>query len=121
MDEMSAIELAGPMPKVACVPTKGGSLAATELFRAGKSVDEVAKSLGRARSTTMGYFVDYLEAEQITDPTPWVEPEVVRRIDLTLPLAEDGRLSPIFNQLNGEVSYDKIRIVVACRKNAVSK
>ncbi len=96
---------------------KSSSVGAFELFRAGKSIEEVGILLNRARSTTTGYLADFIRHDQITDPSPWVDEATVRRIDSAIHLSEDNRLKPIFDGLNGEVSYDEIKIVLNCRNN----
>ncbi|QEG40659.1 DNA helicase RecQ [Roseimaritima ulvae] len=90
---------------------------AFEAFRKGESVANVAASMGRAESTVTGYLQKFLQDEQITDPTTWVEASLVSRIEAALETAEDNKLKPIFEKLNGEVSYDAIRIVATCRTN----
>ena len=87
------------------------------MFRAGKSIEEVARQLERARSTATGYLADFIKHDQITDPSPWVDEPTIQRIDSVIHLSEDNRLKPIFDGLNGEVSYDDIKIVLNCRNN----
>ncbi|QDV71356.1 ATP-dependent DNA helicase RecQ [Rosistilla carotiformis] len=93
------------------------SLAAMDLFRNGMSLDDAVVELKRARSTVAGYLNDYLKHERVTDPTPWVETEVIQQIEAVL--AETGleRLRPIFDALDGKVDYDSIRIVASCWSN----
>ena len=98
-------------------PIKSSSIGAFELFRAGKSIEEVARLLERARSTATGYLADFIKHDQITDPSPWVDEPTIQRIDSVIHLSEDNRLKPIFDGLNGEVSYDDIKIVLNCRNN----
>ena len=73
--------------------------------------------MGRARSTVAGYLSEYLRYEQIQDPSPWVEDELVKRIELAI--AEVGLvgLKPIFDHLGGDVPYEPIRIVATCVAN----
>jgi ATP-dependent DNA helicase RecQ len=86
-------------------------------FRRGASIEEVMESMGRARSTVAGYLSEYLRYEQIQDPSPWVEEELVKQIELAI--AEVGLvgLKPIFDHLGGEVPYEPIRIVATCVAN----
>jgi ATP-dependent DNA helicase RecQ len=99
-------------------PIKSTSFVAFDLFRAGKSIDEVATVLGRAQSTVSGYLSDFIRHDNIIDPKPWVDDATIRRIDSALHVAEEGRLKPIFEHLGGDVSYDAIRIVLTCRQNS---
>ena len=94
------------------------SIDAFDLFRAGKSIEEVATLLNRAASTTSGYLADFIRHDKVTDPSPWVDESTIQRIDGAIHLSENGRLKPIFEGLNGEVSYDAIKIVLNCRNNA---
>lgn len=99
-------------------PINPSSMAAFDLFRAGKSVEEVAGELGRAPSTVNGYLSDFLRHEQIVDPSPWVDKATINRIDSALHVSEDGRLKPIYEYLGGAVPYEAIRIVVTCRRHS---
>ncbi len=92
-----------------------------EYFRNGISVKEAAEKLNRAASTTYGYLTEYLNREKVTDPSPWVEESIRKRIEDVMNVSEDGRMKPIYEALNGEVSYDDIRIVMTCYKNKTSE
>jgi ATP-dependent DNA helicase RecQ len=95
--------------------------AAFRLFEQGLSVDDVAQKLNRARSTTMSYLVRYIGDRAITDPSPWVEPDVRTRVEAALQAAQTERLKPIFEHLGGEVSFDAIRIVLSCMRNRLDR
>ncbi|QEF99537.1 ATP-dependent DNA helicase RecQ [Stieleria maiorica] len=90
------------------------SLAAFEYFRSGDSIESVARKMSRAESTVAKYLTDYIRHNGISDPTPWVKPETAQRVLANKHLAGDGKLKPIFDHFNGEVSYDEIRITLAC-------
>ncbi|TWT89304.1 DNA helicase RecQ [Neorhodopirellula pilleata] len=96
---------------------------ARELFRAGKSIDEVAQIMGRAESTTRGYLANYIADENITDASPWVDAEKIPLIEEAAGISEDQRLKPIFDALAENeaikvpVSYADIRIVMSCYQN----
>jgi ATP-dependent DNA helicase RecQ len=93
------------------------ALRAFELFRQGQTVQQVASQLDRALSTTRGYLVEYIAHNQITDPGQWVSHYDVERIEVVTDYAGPERLKPIFDALHGQVSFDSIRIVLACRSN----
>ncbi|QDV75954.1 DNA helicase RecQ [Botrimarina mediterranea] len=93
------------------------SLAAFPLFREGASIEQAAKKLGRARSTTVGYLSDYLKHETVTDPSPWVDRPVVMMIESAIEEVGLGGLRPIHERLGGEVDYDAIKIVATCVAN----
>jgi len=86
-------------------------------FDAGKSVAEVCRITGRKPSTVNGYLNRYIMHRGITDPTAWVPAEVAARVEQKLDELDTGRLTPLFEALNGEVSYDELRIVTTCLRN----
>ncbi|QDV43111.1 ATP-dependent DNA helicase RecQ [Stieleria neptunia] len=90
------------------------SLAAFDYFRSGDSIESVANKMSRAPSTVVKYLADYIRHHGISDPTPWVKPETAQRVLANKHLAGDGKMKPIFDHFNGEVSYDEIRITLAC-------
>ncbi len=96
------------------------AVAAFPHFKAGASVAEVAVKMARAESTVQGYLSQFIGHEQISDPSPWVDFATVERIRTAIEAVGDDRLTPIFEQLGGEVPYDQIRVVVGCLANAVS-
>jgi ATP-dependent DNA helicase RecQ len=93
------------------------ALAAFEHFRRGAAIDEVMQLLGRARSTVTGYLGEYLRHEQVTDPSPWIDDGLARRIEAAMDEVGGERLKPIYDKLGGDVSYDDIRIVATCVAN----
>ena len=97
------------------------AVAAFDLFRGGQTVEQVASALNRARSTVLGYLGDYLRTEAICDPSPWVDDATIQRVSAAVAQVGTERLKPIFEQLNGEVPYDQIRIVIECLRNAASQ
>lgn len=100
---------------------------ADALFARGKSVDEVADTMGRALSTVWGYLNHYILGAKITDASPWVAPEKIPAIEAAIPASDDGRLKPIFNAIEADetiqdpVGYDEIRIVVSCWQNRMEE
>ena len=101
-----------------CEGPTASALAAFPFFRRGASVEETAETLKRARSTVTGYLLDYLRHERVCDPSPWVDAETVRRITAAAEEVGAERLKPIFERLDGAVSYDAIRITLRCQTNA---
>jgi ATP-dependent DNA helicase RecQ len=90
---------------------------AFEMFLAGKSIDDVAQKLGRAHSTTAGYLAECIDFHGISDADPWVDRDTIEKIHAASRQVEGDRLKPIFEALDGAVSYDLIRITMACLKN----
>ena len=89
--------------------------AAFELFRQGERVDKVATALARAVSTTRTYLDSFIRTEGIEDPSPWVDVDVIRRIEAAADEVGERSLKEIHERLGGDCSYDDIRIVLACR------
>jgi ATP-dependent DNA helicase RecQ len=91
---------------------------AFNLFRQGSTVKGVAQSTGRALSKVFGYLEEYIKQERISDPSPWVNDKINSHIIEAIEMVGIDRLKPIYEFLNGEISYDLIRISVACFRNA---
>ncbi len=104
-----------PMPK-RTGPT-ASAVQAFGLFRQGLSIEQVAQKLDRALSTTCQYLVQYIHHEKITDPSPWVDPAAAARILDVAARVGTERLKPIYEQLQQQVSYEHVRIVVNCMNN----
>lgn len=68
---------------------------------------------GRAESTVWNYLTAYVEQERPSDVGRWVPPERYRRVADAIREAGDARLKPIFEHLDGEVTYNEIRIVLS--------
>ena len=90
---------------------------ASEMFRRGDSIDQVADNMGLRPSTISGYLEHYLSENAVTDPTPWVPEAVVSKIEAALVGMETEALRPVHDALGGDVPYEQIRAVRACQKN----
>ncbi|MDA1050834.1 MAG: DNA helicase RecQ [Planctomycetota bacterium] len=119
--EQLAQDIAPTTVTRAAAPVSSGvnasSIAAFPFFRQGTSIEEICQRMNRARSTVSGYLNDYLKHEKVVDPSTWVAPEVVQRIEQAIEQVGNERLQPIHQHLNGEIGYDEIRIVATCLKN----
>lgn len=101
-------------------PSEGPSAGAVQsfpLFDAGLSVDEVAERMQRAVSTTYQYLEAYIRHRRVADATRWMSPHEFEQIQVVVQHGGAERLKPIYETLQGRVSYDKIRIAVACLAN----
>jgi ATP-dependent DNA helicase RecQ len=92
-------------------------IAAAALFREGKSIAEVAQQVGRASATVMEYLAKFLEEEGYLSPEPWVDGGTFASVLAVAQEIGDEKLKPIFERLGGNVSYDQIRISLACFRN----
>ncbi len=90
---------------------------AFDLFEQKLSIEEVAKSVNRAESTTIQYLVEYIKRENINKPYPWVDEQTFGLIINAVKQVGSDRTKPIFDLLNGEIAYDQIRISIACLRN----
>lgn len=88
-----------------------------ELFREEVPLEEIAARTERALSTVSGYLEEWIEKNGIADPSPWVSAKDARKIEAALSLCGEDRLKPIFEALEGKLTYGQIRVVIACRKN----
>lgn len=106
-----------PAQKSASSGLSASVISAFPYFKAGDSIGETATKMGRAESTVQGYLTHFIRHEQITDPSPWVEAAMAKRIHLALEACGGERLAPVFEHLGGEISYDQIRVVANCLAN----
>jgi len=90
---------------------------AFDLFEQKLSIEEVAKSVNRAESTTTQYLVEYIRQEKISNPYPWVDERVFGRIIGAVKRVGGDRIKPVFDLLNGEIDYNQIRVSLACLRN----
>lgn len=90
-----------------------GALASFDLFRRGDSIDQVAETMNRARSTVSGYLAQFIEAEEPESIDPWASPAQQRLVREAIARVGHEHLKPIFEDLQGKVEYDTIRIVAA--------
>ena len=90
---------------------------AWQFFRDGLSLPEVIETTGRASSTVTGYLCDFLDAENRTDPLPWVNAETFERVRAKTKELQTDSLKQLFEALDETVSYDEIRISLTCVAN----
>jgi ATP-dependent DNA helicase RecQ len=83
-----------------------------DLFEQGVSMEDAAQQLDRSLDTISKYLNSYVEAHRITDISAWVPPAMHQRINDAIGHHGTERLKPLFEHLNGEVSYAHIRIAV---------
>ena len=87
---------------------------AGELMQSGLGVDAIAKQLGRARSTTIGYLESFILENGVGDLSNLVETDQIERVEMTFfDHPDEEKLKPIREALGGEVSYDDLRLISA--------
>jgi ATP-dependent DNA helicase RecQ len=65
-----------------------------------------------------GYLVEFLTEQGHLTPEPWLDEQTFATVAAAVKEVGAERLKPIFDQLNGTIEYDHIRIAVACLRNA---
>jgi ATP-dependent DNA helicase RecQ len=91
---------------------------AMRLFRQGRSVADVCQAVGRSRSTVSDYLAEMIVAEEISDPTFWIDAHSFARIRAAAARCGLDRLKPLYEALEGTVTYEDLRIAAACLRNA---
>jgi ATP-dependent DNA helicase RecQ len=108
-----------PQPRAAAASLVSGvKRRAFDQFRQGKSLEEVMQAVSRARSTVTEYLAEFIASEGISDPAAWLDEPLFSRIRAAAREHGIERLRPLFDALGGEVSYDDLRIAVACLRNS---
>jgi ATP-dependent DNA helicase RecQ len=87
---------------------------AFKLFRNGASIEAVAAKAELAPTTIVEYLADFVRLEKPESIFAWVPEDVCNRVAAAAEIHGTQRLKPVFAELNGDVSYDAIRIVFAC-------
>ncbi|RPI82282.1 MAG: DNA helicase RecQ, partial [Planctomycetaceae bacterium] len=83
----------------------------------GKSLAEVQQAVNRASSTLWGYLDEFIQANGISDISPWLDEATFARVREAAREVGGNRLKPIFEALGGTVEYPHIRIAMSCLAN----
>ncbi|HEX4415310.1 MAG TPA: DNA helicase RecQ [Lacipirellulaceae bacterium] len=117
MDVAAPVVSVATRPRAAQATPSASAVQAFELFDEGLSVEQVAERLGRAASTVFGYLESYVRHRRVRDVSPWLDRAELDLVEAAVQDAGAERLRPIFDALGGRVSYEHIRIAVACIEN----
>jgi ATP-dependent DNA helicase RecQ len=90
----------------------GSKAQAYGLFAKQRSIEEVAAAIGRARSTIISYLEDYIGDEKPPSIQVWVADDVYQAVVAAARTTEGDLLRPVFEALEGRVSYDEIRLAM---------
>ncbi|NIA13274.1 MAG: DNA helicase RecQ [Nitrospiraceae bacterium] len=90
---------------------------AGELFAEGRSIEAVSSILQRRPTTVESYLERYIVQQDLADPSPWVDAAVHERVREATAHTNDTRLKRLYDLLDGEVEYWKLRISLACLRN----
>ena len=101
-----------PLPLPAGKPSAKKELA-FKMFRGGSPVSDVVAKTELATATVTEYLAEFVRAEKPTSIFEWVPEDVCERVAAAAELHGTARLKPVFLELNGEVSYEAIRVVFA--------
>ena len=85
---------------------------AFDLFRLGKSIDAVTEAVDRKRSTVSVYLSEFIAAGKPASIQIWVDAKTYDMVARAAGEVGAERLKPIFEHLNGKMSYDEIRLVL---------
>ncbi len=107
-----------PVSQKSKLPSNSG-LKAFPYFERGLSIEAVCREIGRKPSTVEGYLTEYLVSREITDPSPWVEPGLIRQIEDALEELQPDRLRPLFEYFEEKIDYTTLKIVSTCYRNRV--
>lgn len=86
---------------------------ASKMFAEGASIDDVAEATGRATTTVAGYLCAFIEATKPDSIDRWVDAETYDAVARAAGELGARRLKPIFEQLDGKIEYDQIRLTLA--------
>jgi ATP-dependent DNA helicase RecQ len=110
-------EYEAPVSKPVRAALRSAKDAAFALFSQDASLEDVCRQTGRAAFTVGKYLEEFLEHERRTSPEPWVDETVFEKVLDAIQTAGTERLRTIYDTLQGEVSYDDIRLCLACMKD----
>lgn len=102
-------------------PERSKSEAYFDLFEQRLSMDEVCLQLDRAVSTVAQYLEQYIRIHRVTDIDHWVPPDVTEQILAAIEQHGAERLKPLFDHLQGRMTYEQIRLVCAARAIRLNK
>ncbi len=100
--------------KVETSKKKDNKAMAFEMFDNRASVEDVAAATLRAQSTVAGYLIDYINENEINDPSQWVSKSDFERIKMAVEILGAAKLTPLYVHFEQEIPYHTIKIAIAC-------
>ncbi len=110
--DVPAPRVTSPTPSAPVKMTPKKELAFRQ-FRKGASVADAAARVGVTVATINEFLADFVRTEKPASIFGWVPEDVCERVAAAADIHGLARLKPVFMELNGEVSYDHIRVVFA--------
>lgn len=95
----------GPKPVVSDT-----ALLSLELWRAGKSVDEIAAVRGIAASTVEGHLAQAIANGEALDPRAFYTAAEEKEMGSAFEGYDEEALKPVFEHLGGRIGYGKLRL-----------
>jgi ATP-dependent DNA helicase RecQ len=86
---------------------------AFEMFERNAAIEEVAAATERAPSTIRTYLAEFISDHPTHSVDPWIAPEIFKSVADAAAEVGTQYQKPIFDKLNGTVSYEEIRLVLA--------
>ena len=108
---------ASKLPRTAVNATAQVTL---ELWRAGKSIDEIANERGFAASTIEGHLALAIEAGEEVGPRRFYSEEEEKEMRAALDGYDDPSLKPVFDHLGGRIGYGKLKLFRAIEARQAS-
>jgi ATP-dependent DNA helicase RecQ len=106
------VNVAARKPSVSGQDAPARKKMAYSMFRDQSYIEDVAQQLGIARSTAVGYLVEYLQEEKPKDIRVWVRDEDYVEVAAAADNVGRATLKPIFEALQSQIPYDIIRLVL---------
>ncbi|MEO5917320.1 MAG: DNA helicase RecQ [Luteolibacter sp.] len=90
--------------------TVGTAAVTLELFKSGQSVSEIAQARNLAESTIESHLAQAMENGERLDPRGLYTEEEERLMQAAMDGYDEPALKPVFEQLEGRISYGKLRL-----------
>jgi ATP-dependent DNA helicase RecQ len=99
-----------PLPKPPKPAVNSTAQVTLELWRAGKSIDEIAAERSLSASTIENHLAQAIANDEPIDPRRFYTAKEEAEIRAALEGYTDETLKPVFDHLEGRISYGKLRI-----------
>ncbi|MGD1903140.1 MAG: DNA helicase RecQ [Geitlerinemataceae cyanobacterium] len=86
-----------------------------EMLQQGWDIERIARERDLKETTVLSHLAQLVEAGKVVDIAPYIESGVRSRIEAAIDRVQSQKLKPIFEALEGTVSYGEIRLVCAAR------
>ncbi|MFC2108130.1 HRDC domain-containing protein [Candidatus Bipolaricaulota bacterium] len=83
----------------------------------GESVSAVAGAIEKPPAVALKYLLDYIGDRGLASPEPWIDAATFARISEAAKKKGTARVMAILRELDGQATYDDIKIAIACIQN----